>query len=92
MSRTKEEIKVQIEGLKKEKSIIPTVGLFGTKNHLIIDYQIDILENKTHIDDIEEDDFEESQDFTDVFEKAEETVDWLAGRSEGNLFGDYSED
>ena len=38
MSRSKEEIQKQIDGLTKEKSIVPPVSLLGTKNHLIIDY------------------------------------------------------
>ena len=92
MSRTKEEIQKQIDGLTKEKSIVPPVGLFGTKNHLVIDYQIKVLKGEVSPEDLDEDDddFEDETDFSDVMEKAEETKEWLNGEHNNNLFDDYS--
>ena len=92
MSRSKEEIQKQIDGLEKEKTIVPPVGLFGTKNHLVIDYQIKVLKGEVSPEDLDEDDddFEDETDFSDVMEKAEETKEWLNGEHNNNLFDDYS--
>lgn len=92
MSRTKEEIARQIDGLEKEKRSIPEKSLFGTNNHLIIDYQIMVLKGEKHPHDIDEDDddFEDETEFSDVFEKAEETQEWLDGKHNDDLFDDYS--
>ena len=90
MNRTKEEIDRQINGLENEKRIVPKKSLFGTNSHLIIDYQIKILKGEVHPHDIDEDDFENETDFSDVFEKAEETQDWMDGKHNKDLFDDYS--
>ena len=92
MSRTKEEIDRQIDGLEKEKKVIPPISLFGTNNHLIIDYKIKVLKGEVHPHDIDEDDddFEDETEFSDVFEKAEETQQWLDGEHNDDLFDDYS--
>ena len=50
MSRTKEEIDRQINGLEQEKRIVPEKSLFGTNNHLIIDYQIKVLKGEVYVE------------------------------------------
>ena len=92
MSRSKEEIQKQIDGLTKEKSIVPPVSLLGTKNHLIIDYQINTLTGQVQPYDIveDDDDFEDKWDFSDVMEQVNLTKSWLEGETNKDLFDDYS--
>ena len=40
--------------------------------------------------DEDDDDFEDETEFSDVFEKAEETQQWLDGEHNDDLFDDYS--
>ena len=91
-TRTQDEINRQILGLENEKKIVPEKSLFGTNNHLIIDYQIKVLKGEVHPHDIDEDDddFEDETEFLDVFEKAEKTREWLEGTNNDDLFNDYS--
>lgn len=93
MSRTKEEIDRQINGLEQEKKMIPKISLFGTNNHKIIDFQIKTLKGEFHPEDADPDDdeFESDEEFTDIMEKAEETKDWLKGEHNDDLFEDYSD-
>lgn len=91
-TRTQDEVNRQILGLENEKKIVPEKSLFGTNNHLIIDYQIKVLKGEVHPDDIDEDDddFEDETEFLYVFEKVEETREWLEGTNNDDLFNDYS--
>lgn len=86
--RTEEEIKLQIEGLKKDKTKLPEFSKFGDKNWEKIDAQLDVLEAIKTKDDFWEDEsaeeFEEGDN--DLYFAAEEAEDWLDGAKEENLY------
>ncbi len=88
--RTKEEIALQIEGLKNEKETVPAFSNFGDANHEKIDAQLDVLEGLKEPDDFykseSDEDFEQGDN--DVYFAALEAEEWLNSSEVYNLFGE----
>lgn len=86
--RTPEEIKTQIEGLKKERKNIPEYSHFGDNNWTQIDAKLDILEGKSTVDDFKDDEVEEDDDLDMdvIYQSAQEADDWLDGITNDDLF------
>lgn len=86
--KTKEEIRIQIAGLKKEKGTLPNFSMFGSDNWKLIDAQISVLEGKSQPDDYYEDESaEEYEDGdNDVYFAANDASDWLIGDRDNDLF------
>jgi hypothetical protein len=75
--RTQEEIKVAIDFFKKQKTTLPEFSAFGDPNHLVIDAQLDVLELKKGMHDIDELDEEE---YTDIgISEITNVYDWMMG-------------
>lgn len=87
-TRTSDEIIRQINGLKKDKEIIPRKSMFGDDNWAKIDAQISVLEGKSKPDDFYIDESaEEYQDGdNDTFFAASKAEDWLKGHETEDLF------
>jgi hypothetical protein len=89
-TRTKEEIKLQIDGLKKERATLPEKSRFGDENWRRIDAQISILEGTHDKDEFWNDESDEDyQDGdNDIYFAAEIAEMWLDGDTDENLFGE----
>ena len=77
--RTAEEIKRQVAGLTAMKSTLPEFSMFGDPNWEAIDAQIEVLEGRETADE-----YEYEHEY--VFDQAEQAAEWLAGRTDENLF------
>lgn len=88
MKRDAEEIKLQIEGLKKERERLPHFSMFGDDNHKLIDAQISVLEGKSHPDDYYEDESAEEYEDGDnsIYFDANDAADWLIFDKTDDLF------
>lgn len=84
--RNQTEIQRQIEGLKKQKFLLPEFSAFGTPNHEIIDAQISILDGSSELEDIDEGDWEEMDEQNQVYRGAEDADNWLNGYRGEDLF------
>ena len=85
-TRSQAEIDRQIKELLIDKANIPERSLFGTPNHEIIDVQIQILKGETELEDLDEGDWEDSDETNEIFRKAEEATQWLEGDEDEDLF------
>jgi hypothetical protein len=86
--RTEEEIKRQIDGLKKMKETLPEHSIFGNNNWEAIDAQLDILEGKKEKEDfyINETSDEYEDGCNDIYFEAEKAESWLDGETNEDLF------
>lgn len=77
--RTQNEINRQIDGLKKEKELLPHYSLFGDDNWAIIDASISILTGESTYEDYENEDY-------DIESSAYQANEWLNGNTDEDLF------
>lgn len=86
--RTKNEIDIQIAGLKAMKITLPRRSAFGDDNHAKIDAQISVLEGNKKPDyfyvDETSDEFQDGDN--DVYSSAVDAEEWMNGDKEDNLF------
>ena len=87
---TKEQIDLQIAGLKKEKESLPQFSNLNTDNWGTIDAQLDVLEGLKEPDDfyIDEtaEEFEDGDN--DIYFAAQRAADWLTGDETESLFSE----
>jgi hypothetical protein len=89
-TRTQEEIRRQVDGLKKEKERLPEYSMFGDNNHAATDAAIEVLEERRLASDYEE--YDESihsfpeDDIEHVRQMALRAEDWLDGYTNDDLF------
>jgi hypothetical protein len=86
MKRTTEEINRQVEGIENMKKRLPAVSKIGTANHKMFDAQLNVLQEVEHPDEINEDFFDDFEQFLDVHGAAWEAQEWMDGDSNDDLF------
>jgi len=88
--RTDEEIRLQVEGLKRMKDRFPEFSKFGDKNWELIDAQIDVIQGLKNAEDFYVDETtEEFQDGdNDTYFEAVRAEDWLLGIVKEDIFSD----
>jgi hypothetical protein len=84
MKRTEEEIQRQIDGLNAQKKWLPEFSSFGDDNWGQIAVQIEVLQGKTDLEDLIEDDDEDTEN--GLYDAAIQAEDWLDGRINDDLF------
>lgn len=88
--RTQEEINRQIEGLKKMKTWLPQYSRFGDNNWANIDAQLDILEYKQDLDDMDDGDWENMDETNSIYLAAQDADGWMNGDTNDDLFEEQS--
>ena len=83
--KTKEEIEIEKDRLRKLKEILPEFSMFGDPNHLTIDAQLDVLDG---IISDEDEAWEREEDLGEGVMDVIDAINWLDGNYEGSLVSD----
>lgn len=84
--RTQAQIDYQIKGIQKEMSELPAYSMFGTPNHEIATAKMNILSGDLELENVDEGDWENSDNQNEIYRGAEEATEWLEERNDDNLF------